>query len=137
VIGALQGVSLILHAGDIGSRQVLVELRKIAPLVAVRGNVDKGSWTRRLRLREYTEVSGIACYVVHDIADMALDPVTAGIRVAVHGHSHKPRILEKGGVMYLNPGSVGPKRFKLPIAMAYLLIGDDGSISADIVLLDD
>jgi putative phosphoesterase len=136
-IEALKGVSLILHAGDIGSKQVLIELRKIAPLVAVRGNVDKGSWTTRLRLREYTEVPGAACYLVHDIADMDLDPAAAGIRVVVHGHSHQPRILEKGGVMYLNPGSVGPRRFKLPIAMAYLFIGDDGEASAEILHLKE
>lgn len=137
VIDALDGVSMILHAGDIGSRQVLVELRKIGPLVAVRGNVDKGVWTRRLRLREYAEVAGTACYMVHDIADLDLDPSAAGIRVVIHGHSHKPRILEKGGVMYLNPGSVGPRRFKLPISMAYLYVRDDGSASAEILPLKD
>ncbi|PKN24952.1 MAG: YfcE family phosphodiesterase [Deltaproteobacteria bacterium HGW-Deltaproteobacteria-21] len=137
VIDALDGVSLIIHAGDIGSKQVLTELRKIAPLVAVRGNVDKGPWTRRLRLREYAEVAGTACYVVHDIADLDLDPSSAGIRVVIHGHSHKPRILEKGGVMYLNPGSVGPKRFKLPVSMAYLYVRDKGSVSAEILHLKE
>lgn len=137
VIEALDGVSMILHAGDIGSRPVLLELRKIASLVAVRGNVDRGPWTRRLRLREYVDIQGTACYLVHDIADLDLNPAAAGIRVVIHGHSHKPRILEKDGVMYLNPGSVGPRRFRLPIAMAYLRIGDDGSLSAEILELED
>lgn len=137
VIEALDKVSMIFHAGDLGSRSVLVELRKIAPLVAVRGNVDKGAWTRRLRRREHVDVGGAACYLIHDIADLDLDPLAAGIKVVIHGHSHKPKILEKNGVMYLNPGSVGPRRFKLPIAMAYLFLEDEGSLSAEIVHLED
>ncbi|RJR46442.1 MAG: metallophosphoesterase [Desulfobacteraceae bacterium] len=137
VINALRGVSMVLHAGDVGSRPVLLELRRIAPIVAVRGNVDKGPWTRRLKIREYVELAGTACYLLHDIEDLDLDPAAAGIKVVVHGHSHKPRLLEKGGVVYLNPGSVGPKRFKLPISMAYLIIGDDGSFSAEFLELKE
>jgi uncharacterized protein len=137
VVTALEGVSMILHAGDVGSRSVLVALRKIAPLVAVRGNVDREPWARRFKSREYVEMGGTACYLLHDIADLDLDPAAAGIRVVVHGHSHSPGILEKDGVMYLNPGSVGPKRFRLPIAMAYLLIGDDGAVSSEILHLED
>lgn len=128
---------MILHAGDVGSRPVLLELRKIAPLVAVRGNVDRGSWARRLRVREYVEVAGTACYIVHDIADLDLDPAAAGVRVVVHGHSHRPRVLEKDGILYLNPGSAGPRRFRLPVAMAFLSIGEDGGISAEILHLEE
>ena len=137
VVGALEGVSMILHAGDVGALATLTGLRKIAPVVAVRGNVDRDAWSRRLKVREYVEVGGAACYMVHDIADLDLDPAAAGIRVVIHGHSHSPRILEKGGVMYLNPGSVGPRRFRLPIAMAYLSIGENGSVSAEILHLEE
>jgi len=137
VVKALEGVSRILHAGDVGSRSILLELRKIAPLAAVRGNMDRDAWARRLNVREYVDLGGVACYLVHDITDLDLDPAAAGVRVVVHGHSHAPRILEKGGVLYLNPGSVGPRRFRLPIAMAYLLAGDDGSVSAKILHLED
>ncbi|RJR41542.1 MAG: metallophosphoesterase [Desulfobacteraceae bacterium] len=137
VMDALCGVSMILHAGDVGSRPVLTELRRIAPLVAVRGNVDRGPWTRRLKMREYVEIAGTACYLLHDIADLDLDPAAAGIRLVVYGHSHRPRLFEKKGVMYLNPGSVGPRRFKLPISMAYLMLGDDGVVSAEFLELKE
>jgi putative phosphoesterase len=137
VMGALEGVSMILHAGDIGSKAVLYELRKIAPLIAVRGNVDSGSWTRRLKVREHVEVAGTTCYLVHDIEEMDLDPAAAGIRVVIHGHSHRSRLLERNGVLYLNPGSVGPRRFRLPITMAYLSIGDGQKVSAEIIPLEE
>lgn len=136
VVEALQGVSMILHAGDVGSPAILTALRKIAPVVAVRGNVDRDAWARRLKVREVVDLGGAACYLVHDIADLDLDPAAAGIKVVIHGHSHIPRVLERNGVLYLNPGSAGPRRFRLPIAMAYLLVAEDGSVSAETLRLE-
>jgi putative phosphoesterase len=114
---ALAGSELIIHAGDVGDPGVLEELRKIAPVVAVRGNIDTGDW-----LPEYQTVKrdGASIYVLHDLNQLNFDPVAAGIRAVISGHSHKPVIRTKDGVMYLNPGSAGPRRFKLPITVARL-----------------
>ena len=118
----LQGSDLIIHAGDICAAEVLAELASIAPVTAVRGNNDKGEWARHLQETEFIEVGGIFIYVIHDLADLDIDPEAAGVRVVISGHSHRPLLEEKGSVMYLNPGSAGPRRFRLPISLAEITI---------------
>jgi len=113
LLSALAGTELILHAGDIGDRPLLRRLGEIAPVVAIRGNVD--SLLPSLPLTELVEVNGKLIYLVHSIHDLDLNPVTAGFHVVVTGHSHQPRIERKAGVWYVNPGSPGPRRFKLPV----------------------
>ena len=120
----LRGCSHILHGGDIGTRSVLDELSLIAPITAVRGNNDKGSWAQALPETELIQFGEVFVYVIHDLAQLDIDPKAAGVRVVVSGHSHQPLIEERDGVCYLNPGSAGPRRFKLPIAVADLNITD-------------
>ncbi len=121
-LAALAGVSHIVHAGDIGSAQILTLLRTIAPVTAVRGNNDKGAWAGAIAETEVLEIDGKSIYVLHDLAELDLNPQAAGFRVVVTGHSHKPAISQKGAVLYVNPGSAGPRRFKLPISVATLEI---------------
>ena len=128
----LGGCDRIIHAGDVGTLSVLTELRQIAEVVAVRGNVDTGAWTKELKEEEFVDVDGHRICVVHDIGTLSLDPAVAGIDIVIYGHSHKPAVDWKGGVLYLNPGSAGPKRFHLPISMAILSIRGE-EISAEIV----
>jgi uncharacterized protein len=119
---ALAGVDLIVHAGDIGGAEILEELGRIAPVTAVRGNNDKGVWAQAVARSQLLEVEGCLLYVVHDIAEIDLDPAAAGIAVVITGHSHRPSIVEKQGVLFLNPGSAGPRRFTLPVALATLQV---------------
>jgi putative phosphoesterase len=119
-LAALGGSDLIIHAGDVGKPEIIEQLGVIAPVVAVRGNIDKGAWASRLPLTAVAEAGSILIYVLHDIAQLDLDPVAAQFKVVVSGHSHKPGHTERNGVMYLNPGSAGPRRFKLPITIARL-----------------
>lgn len=115
----LSDCDAIIHAGDIGSQPVLMDLRQMAPLVvAVRGNVDAGQWAKELKEQEYLEIEGRVICVVHDIS--TLDPRSAGIDVVIHGHSHTPAIEHEDGILYINPGSAGPRRFQLPVSMAVL-----------------
>lgn len=115
----LRDCDIIIHAGDIGSPSVLMELRQMAPLVvAVRGNVDAGQWAKELNEQEQLEIEGRVIWVVHDIGTLALDPRSADIDVVIHGHSHKPAMVREDGILYVNPGSAGPRRFQLPISMA-------------------
>lgn len=115
----LRNCDIIIHAGDIGSQSVLMELRQMAPLVvAVRGNVDAGQWAKELKEQEHVEIEGRAICVVHNIRTLTLDPRSAGIDVVIHGHSHKPAIEHEDGILYVNPGSAGPGRFQLPVSMA-------------------
>ena len=130
----LRGSDFIVHAGDIGDAAVLDELRRLAPLTAVRGNNDKGTWARSIAEAEVLEVGEVLIYVLHDLSELDLDPVAAGFRVVVSGHSHTPRIEERDGVLYVNPGSSGPRRFKLPIAVAELHVAGS-SVKAEIVEL--
>jgi hypothetical protein len=133
-VEALQGSDLILHAGDIGKPEVLEALGAIAPVVAIRGNNDTGEWATTVPERETVTIEDISVHMLHIIKELNLDPRTAGIQVVVSGHSHKPLIEEREGVLFLNPGSAGPKRFKLPISVAQLQInGTD--ITARIVEL--
>ena len=128
----LQGCNHIVHAGDICDPGILDELSLLAPTTAVLGNNDKGPWTNTLRDTELIRVGAIYLYVIHDLAGLDIDPVGAGVHVVVSGHSHKPSIERRDGVLYVNPGSAGPRRFKLPIAAAELLV-DGGAVSARII----
>jgi uncharacterized protein len=121
---ALKGVDHIIHAGDICDGQVLKELEAIAPVTAVRGNNDRGKWAEGLRERERVEFGGVVIYIVHDLQDLDVAPETAGIKVVVSGHSHQPLMKMENGVLYVNPGSAGPRRFKLPISIGFLEIAD-------------
>jgi len=115
---ALIGSDLILHAGDVGAPEILETLKSIAPVKAVRGNVDTGDWAKALPLTELIEVGGVAIYMLHILQDLDVDPVSSGIHIVVSGHSHKPGQSEKDGVLYVNPGSAGPRRFQLPVTVA-------------------
>ena len=117
---ALKGSDLIIHAGDVGKPEILNDLRALAPVVAVRGNVDRGEWASALPLTAAAEAGPAVIYVLHDIEQLDLDPASAGFHVVVSGHSHKPSRTERGGVLYINPGSAGPRRFKLPLTVARL-----------------
>lgn len=116
----LAGVDHIIHAGDIGRADVISDLRKIAPVTAVRGNIDRDEWAAGYPQTEMVKLGGRFFYVLHNLAELDLDPIAAGIDVVVSGHSHQPRIETVDGVVYLNPGSAGPRRFSLPIALATL-----------------
>jgi len=133
---ALQGVSLIIHAGDIDTPDVMDELETIAPVAAVRGNMDVIDRVNSLPESDLIEFEGKYFYVLHDLQQMDLDPAAAGISVVVFGHSHQPAIYNKDGVIYINPGSAGPKRFKLPISLGRLRL-DNGRIVPEIVELAD
>ena len=130
----LMGVERIIHAGDIGSPNVLERLETIAPVTAIRGNNDKGAWADALPETLLLEVRGHCIHVLHDLAQIDLSPAAAGISVVISGHSHKPGVEEHEGVLYLNPGSAGPRRFRLPIALAKLYVADD-TVSAEIIEL--
>ncbi|MEJ0036393.1 MAG: metallophosphoesterase family protein [Gammaproteobacteria bacterium] len=122
---ALEGVSHIVHAGDIGSAAILAQLRTIAPVTAVRGNNDKEAWASGIAEHEVVEIGGKSIYVLHDLKELDLDPTASGFSVVVTGHSHKPVIATRDDVLYVNPGSAGPRRFKLPISVAVLeIVGD-------------
>jgi uncharacterized protein len=126
------GVDHIIHAGDIGSPEILETLRAVAPLTAVRGNNDKGAWADAILHTEVVEIEGRLLYVLHNIAELDIDPLQKGISAVITGHSHKPAVVEKAGVMYLNPGSAGPRRFKLPLTIAKLYVSR-GDLRAEIV----
>jgi uncharacterized protein len=121
-IEKLVGVDHLVHAGDIGSPQILDQLREIAPVTAVRGNNDKGAWAKELPEAQLLDIDGRRLYVLHDVATLGLEPAAAGIAVVIAGHSHKPSAAQKNGVLFLNPGSAGPRRFTLPISVATLRI---------------
>jgi len=117
-IDALKGSQLIIHAGDVGDPAIIDQLRGIAPVFAVRGNIDKGDWATSLPMTELVEAGGCLFFVLHDIAQLDIDPAVAGFSAVVFGHSHQPLIERRDGVLFLNPGSAGPRRFKLPVAIA-------------------
>lgn len=119
-IEALRGSELILHTGDVGKPDILEELRKIAPMIAIRGNVDSAGWCSALKKTELVETDSATFYLIHNIGDLDLDPAAAGIDIVLFGHSHEPTQYEKKGVLYINPGSAGPRRFNLPISLARL-----------------
>jgi putative phosphoesterase len=119
---ALSGVDYIVHAGDVGSANVLEALSQLAPVTAVRGNSDKGFWAEALPATELLEVESCFLYILHELEHLDLDPVAAGFHAIITGHSHEPSAEFRNGVLYLNPGSAGPRRFELPIALALLSI---------------
>jgi putative phosphoesterase len=119
-LAQLRGVDRIVHAGDVGSPDVLAALGRIAPVTAVRGNNDKGPWAMKLPVSARLEIGGVAIYVIHDVHELELDPEASGIGVVVSGHSHKPSLETRGEVLYFNPGSIGPRRFRLPISLGLL-----------------
>jgi hypothetical protein len=123
------------HAGDLGSAEVLSALRARFPLTAVRGNVDRAPWAQALPADATVELGGVLVHVLHDLGDLDLDPAAAGIRVVVSGHSHVPRVTRRDGVLYVNPGSCGPRRFDLPVTVALLHVAGDGAVDATIVPL--
>lgn len=133
-LDALRGVGLILHAGDVGDAGVLEVLRTIAPVAAVRGNNDKGEWAAALPDREAVEIGPVSVYMLHDLKEIDISPSGAGFRVVVSGHSHKPSVEERKGVLYVNPGSAGPRRFNLPVSVALLRVAG-GAVSAEVVEL--
>lgn len=128
----LAGSDLIIHAGDIGDPSILSELRKISEVAAVRGNVDAGAWAQALKPWEIVEVGARKIFVIHRLSDIAINPASEGIDAVIHGHTHRPDIRSGEGVLYLNPGSAGPRRFDLPVSMALMEIDAEG-ISPEIV----
>jgi putative phosphoesterase len=133
-VEALRGSDHILHAGDIGAPEILEALTKIAPVTAVRGNVDTASWARALPEIELVGAGCVSIYILHDLGRLDLKPEAAGLRVVVYGHSHQPKIEEKNGVLYFNPGSAGPRRFRLPVSVGRLTI-TAGKAQAELVEL--
>jgi len=131
---ALQGVDLIIHAGDIGTPEVVDALRRIAPVVAIKGNNDRGSWAKSLPDTKLVKISAAKLYVIHNLKELDCDPVARGIQVVISGHSHKPSVVHRDGVLYVNPGSAGPRRFKLPVAVAKLTM-KLGAMDAKIIEL--
>jgi len=131
---ALQGSALIIHAGDVGRTEILDELRRIAPVVAVRGNVDRHALAASLPLSEVVEHHGVRLYVLHILEDLDLDPPTAGFHAVITGHTHLPKMETKDGVLYFNPGSAGPRRFDHPISVGRLAV-TDGRLGGELVYL--
>jgi putative phosphoesterase len=121
-IEALKGSDLIVHAGDIGKPEILEALKSVAPVVAIRGNIDTGEWCQSLPIGETVEAGEHKLYVIHNLSDLEVDPKTAGFKGVIFGHSHQPSMETRNGVLFLNPGSAGPRRFKLPISVAIIEI---------------
>ena len=118
----LRGCHHIVHGGDIGSPRILEALAALAPLTAVRGNNDRDDWARHVPETAVVQCGAVRLYVIHDLSELAMDAAAEGVRVVVSGHSHQPRVEERGGVLYVNPGSAGPRRFRLPIAVGELVV---------------
>lgn len=134
-LAALQGVQLIVHAGDIGAREVLTALEAIAPVTAIRGNNDRFEWARTMAATATVRIGGARFYMLHDVKDLDFDPKAAGFAAVIAGHSHRPMIAERDGVLFVNPGSAGPRRFKLPVAVALLRVTQT-RVRGELVLLD-
>jgi len=134
-VAALQGCAQIIHAGDIGKPQVLDGLRAIAPLEAIRGNIDTADWAQVLPERLDLRIGGLTLHVLHDLKQLDIDPLAAGVDVVIAGHSHKPKVERRDGVLYVNPGSAGPRRFSLPISLALLELNDDGQAQVELISL--
>src|ERR1700734_1134912 len=133
-IEVLRGSDHIIHAGDVGAPEILDQLGAIAPVTAVRGNVDKGRWAQRLPETEVFEAGGISIYVLHDLAQLELKPKAAGFAAVISGHTHVPKQEMRDGVLYFNPGSAGPRRFKLPVSVGKLIV-EDGSVRGELLTL--
>ena len=133
-LDALRGSDLIIHAGDVGQPELLEPLRALAPLHVVRSNVDHGAWAARLPMTAHVDVGGLSFHVLHNIAELDFDPAAAGLAAVVYGHSHQPSIETRDGVLWLNPGSAGPRRFTLPITLARVRV-TDGALHPELVTL--
>lgn len=133
-VAALQGCAQIIHAGDIGKPQVLDGLRAIAPLEAIRGNIDTADWAQVLPERLDLRIGGLTLHVLHDLKQLDIDPLAAGVDVVIAGHSHKPKVERRDGVLYVNPGSAGTRRFSLPISLALLEL-NDGQAQVELISL--
>jgi putative phosphoesterase len=134
-VAALQGVSLIVHAGDIGRPEVVAGLEAVAPVLAIRGNVDGGAWAQAYPATRVVECGAARLYVLHDVAALDIDPAAAGWAAVISGHSHQPKLAWQGGVLYLNPGSAGPRRFRLPVSVARLRVTGT-AVEAELVALN-
>jgi putative phosphoesterase len=133
-IAALRGSAHIIHAGDIGAPEIVDQLAAIAPVTAIRGNIDQAAWARNLPQTEVFEVRGVSIYVLHDLAQLDLKPEASGFTVIVSGHSHIPKQETQAGVLYFNPGSAGPRRFNLPVSLGKLTV-DNGTVRGQLVTL--
>jgi putative phosphoesterase len=133
-VEVLRGADRIIHAGDVGGPEVLAALEALAPLTAVKGNNDPEPWARDLPTTAVLDAEGVLIYVLHDVAELDLEPAASGFRVVVAGHSHRPVNEERDGVLWFNPGSAGPRRFKLPIALGRLVV-DAGGVRGEIVTI--
>lgn len=134
-IAFLRGSDFIVHAGDIGDAGVLKELKALAPVTVVRGNNDKARWAEDIGETEVLQIGDVFIYILHNLAELDLDPVAAGFRIVVSGHSHRPSVEDRDGVLYVNPGSSGPRRFKLPVAVGELeIVGH--SVKAKVIELE-
>jgi len=131
---ALEGVSLIIHAGDVGTQSVLHRLENIAPVVAIRGNTDRDGWACKLPFTEAVEIGEFSLYVIHDLDKLDLAPAASGFSAVIYGHTHKPAIEKNSKILFLNPGSAGPRRSDLPASVALLRITDN-SLKAELLLL--
>jgi uncharacterized protein len=134
VVDGLRGSDHIVHAGDIGDPKILERLREIAPVTAVRGNVDGGDWAKRIPETEILEVQGTSIYVLHILEKLDLKPQGAGMKAVIYGHTHVRKQEIRDGVLYFNPGSAGPKRFKLPVSIGKLVV-ENGRIRAELIRL--
>ena len=134
-LAQLAGSDYIIHGGDIGNQDILDQLAAIAPLTVVRGNNDRAPWARAIPATAILVLGEVQLYALHNINELAIDPASAGVRAVIYGHSHAPKANWRGNVMYLNPGSAGPRRFKLPVSVAELLV-DGSTVSARIIELD-
>jgi putative phosphoesterase len=133
-LDALRGSEHIIHAGDIGDPAILEKLREIAPVTAVRGNVDHGGWAKKIPVFEVVEIGGLTIYVRHILQELDLNPRAAGFAAVIYGHSHEPKQEMKEGVLYFNPGSAGPRRFSLPVSLGRLRI-EAGKLQGEVVKL--
>ena len=131
---ALRGSEHIIHAGDVGAPEILEELAKIAPVTAIRGNVDQGAWARSLPETEAIELGGALLYVLHDLGQLDLKPEAAGFAAVISGHSHVPKQEMRNGVLYFNPGSAGPRRFKLPTSVGRLVV-EGGKVRGELIAI--
>jgi hypothetical protein len=134
-VSFLRGCDHIVHGGDIGHAEILTQLSALAPVTAVRGNNDNGPWAERLSQTQFVQIGEIFVYALHDIAQLDIEPGGAGVHVVVSGHSHKASVEHRDGVLYVNPGSAGPRRFRLPISVAELVV-EGSAVSARIVELE-
>lgn len=136
VVDELKGSALIVHAGDFDTPEILAEIKKIAPVLAARGNMDRENWAKGLAAYDLTEIAEKMLCVVHDLHHLALEPAAAGIAAVISGHTHNPAITEHKGVLYINPGSAGPSRSGKPLSLARLII-QNGRLAPEIIMLDE